>query len=136
MLEEYKKFLFRSNLIDLAVAFILGAAFNTVVQSLAKDVIVAPIAGMLQFRDVAQWKVGGISIGSFLAALLSFVVVATVLFVIVKAAAHFQRPHPQDIPVPDSDEVVLLREIRDALQRLAPVQPSPGSTESSHGRLD
>jgi large conductance mechanosensitive channel len=117
VLEEYKKFLFRGNVVDLAVAFILGAAFNTVVQSLARDVILAPIARLLLFDDVAQWKVAGIGIGSFLAALLSFVVVATVLFLVVKAAARFERPEPNEVPTPDSDEVVLLREIRDALQR-------------------
>lgn len=109
--------LFRGNLLDLAVAFILGAAFNTVVQSLAKDVIMAPIAGLLKFDDVAQWKMGSIAVGSFLASLLSFIIVTTVLFGIVRAAANFERPRPEDNPAPASDEVVLLREIRDALQR-------------------
>lgn len=121
MLEEYKRFLFRGNLIELAVAFILGAAFNAVVQSLAEDVIIASIARLLQFDNVAQWRVAGIHIGSFLASLLSFVVVATVLFVMVQAATRFRGREPEGRATPnstpESEEVVLLREIRDTLQR-------------------
>ncbi|MGH8905532.1 MAG: large conductance mechanosensitive channel protein MscL [Egibacteraceae bacterium] len=114
MIKEYKAFLLRSNLLDLAVAFILGAAFSTVVESLARDVIIAPIAGILNFDDVAQWKVGGIAIGSFLAALLSFIVIATVLFFIVRAAARLQSRSEDTAGA--SEEVVLLREIRDTLR--------------------
>ncbi len=116
MLREYKEFLFRGNLLDLAVAFILGAAFNTVVQSFANDVIMAAIAGLVGLDDVSQMKAGAILIGRFLAALLSFFIIATVLFLIIKAAARFQRPAVEDTPAPESDEVVLLREIRDALR--------------------
>ena len=116
MLDEYKKFLFRGNLLDLAVAFVLGAAFNAVVQSLAYDVIMAPISALLGFDRVEAWTVGGVAIGSFLAALLSFLVVATVLFFVVRAAARFDRSPPEKVPAPESDEVVLLREIRDAVR--------------------
>ena len=97
------------------MAFILGAAFNAVVQSLANDVIMAAIAGLVGLDNVAQMKIGAIAIGKFLAALLSFVIIATVLFLIIQAAKRFQRPHVDNTPAPDSDEVVLLREIRDAL---------------------
>ena len=115
MIREYKEFLFRGNLLDLAVAFILGAAFNTVVQSFANDIIMAGIAGLVGLDNVAQMKAGPILIGRFLAALLSFVIIATVLFALIQAAKRFQRPHVDDTPAPDTDEVVLLREIRDAL---------------------
>ncbi len=116
MLAEYKAFLFRGNLLDLAVAFILGAAFNAVVQSFASDVIMAGVADLVGFDDVAAMKVGPVLIGRFLATLLSFVIIATVLFAIIKAAERFVRPPVDQVPTPDSDEVVLLREIRDALQ--------------------
>ncbi len=115
MLAEYKAFLFRGNLLDLAVAFILGAAFNAVVQSFANDVIMEAVAGLFGLDGVEALAIGPILIGRFLAALLSFVIVATVLFVLIKAAARFVRPPVEEVPAPDSDEVVLLREIRDAL---------------------
>jgi large conductance mechanosensitive channel len=116
MLREYKEFLFRGNLLDLAVAFILGAAFNTVVQSFANDVIMAGVAGVFGLDGVNKLTLGPLLIGRFLAAVLSFVIIATVLFVIIKAAARFQQPHTDDTPVPESDEVMLLRDIRDALR--------------------
>jgi large conductance mechanosensitive channel len=115
MLKEYKEFLFRGNLLDLAVAFILGVAFAAVVSSFAKDVIMAAIAGLLGLDNVSAMEAGGVQYGLFLSALLSFVVIATVMFMIVRAAKRFQRAPVEETPV-DSDEVVLLREIRDALR--------------------
>ena len=115
MIKEYKEFLFRGNLLDLAVAFILGAAFNAVVQSLANDVIMAAVAGLFGLDNVEAMKWGALEIGKFLAAVLSFVIIATVLFVIIKAAARFQRP-PDETAAPETDEVMLLREIRDELR--------------------
>ena len=115
MLAEYKAFLFRGNLLDLAVAFILGAAFNAVVQSFANDIIMAGIARLLGLKGVAALTLGPILIGKFLATVLSFVIIATALFVLIKAAARFIRPAEEDVPTPDSDEVIVLREIRDAL---------------------
>lgn len=92
MLAEYKAFLLRGNLLDLAVAFVLGAAFNAVVSALANDVIMGAVAGLLDLEGVEQLRWGPVHIGSFLAALISFVVVATVLFVIIRAARTFERP--------------------------------------------
>ena len=115
MLKEYKEFLFRGNLLDLAVAFILGAAFAAVVSSFATDVIMEPIAEQLGVNNVGAMEGAGIKYGLFLAALLNFVIVATVLFFIVRAAKRFQRAPVEETPVV-SDEVVLLREIRDALR--------------------
>ena len=114
MLREYKEFLFRGNLLELAVAFILGAAFNAVVQSFSSDIIMESVAGLFGLDNVERLTAGPMLVGRFLAALLSFVIIATVLFLLIKAAARFQRP--DDTPAPDPDEVVLLREIRDALR--------------------
>ena len=115
MIKEYKEFLFRGNLLDLAVAFILGAAFNAVVQSFANDIIMAAIAGLFGLDDVSALKAGPVKYGLFLAALLSFIIIATVLFAIIKAAARFQRP-PDATEAPETDEVMILREIRDELR--------------------
>ena len=115
MLKEYKEFLFRGNLLDLAVAFILGVAFAAVVSSFANDVIMAAVAGLLGSDNVAAMQAGDVKYGLFLAAVLNFVIVATVMFFIVRAAKRFQRAPVEETPVV-SDEVVLLREIRDALR--------------------
>lgn len=114
MISEYKAFLFRGNLLDLAVAFILGAAFNAVIQSLANDIIMAAVAGIFGLENVESMTAGPMLIGRFLAALISFLIIATVLFLIIRAAARLQKPEDSDVP--DSDEVVLLREIRDSLR--------------------
>lgn len=127
MLAEYKAFLLRGNLLDLAVAFVLGAAFNTVVSALANDVIMATVAGLLDLEGVEQMRLGPLHVGSFLAALITFVVVATVLFLLIRAARTFDRPDPDDAPAPDSDEVILLREIRDELR----ARPSSSSERSA-----
>lgn len=119
MLAEYKAFLFRGNLLDLAVAFILGVAFSAVVSSLADDVIMGAVAGLIGLDDVSALRWGPVKIGLFLAAVLNFVIVATVLFFIMRAAKRFHRAPVEATPV-DSDEVVLLREIRDELRARQP----------------
>jgi large conductance mechanosensitive channel len=120
MWAEYKAFVFRGNLLDLAVAFILGAAFSTVVTSFTEDVVgqlIAAVAGEPDFSDVGL-ALGAttIRIGAFLTAVVNFLIVATVLFTVIRAASRFRRPSVEDTPAPDSDEVVLLREIRDELR--------------------
>jgi large conductance mechanosensitive channel len=117
MWQEYKAFLFRGNLLDLAVAFILGVAFNAVVQSFANDVIMAIVAGWFDVSDVEALRIGSVQIGLFLSALLSFVLIATVLFFVMRLARQLDRPPPEASPAPESDEVILLREIRDVLQQ-------------------
>ena len=127
MLAEYKKFLFRGNLLDLAVAFILGLAFNAVVASLANDVIMALVAGLFGLDGVAAMELGPMKIGLFLAAVINFVIIATVLFMIIQAAKRFQRIEPEEAVAP-TDETLLLTEIRDLL---AAQQQPPSSSPYS-----
>lgn len=115
MWTEYKEFLFRGNLLDLATAFVLGAAFNAVVSALAQDVIMGTVATFLDLEGIQEITIGIVRVGPFLAATLSFVVVATVMFFVIRAARRFDPPPPDETPTPDTDEVILLREIRDAL---------------------
>ncbi len=121
MWAAYKAFLFRGNLIDLAVAFILGVAFSGVVTAFTDDILMSLIAavfGQPSFDSVILEINGGqILVGGFLTAVVNFVIIATILFLIVRAAARFDRPDPEpEGPAPDTDEVVLLREIRNSLQ--------------------
>jgi large conductance mechanosensitive channel len=120
MLDEYKQFLFRGNLLDLAVAFVLGVAFASMVSAFADDVIMGTIARYLDLEGVADLAIGPVLVGTFIAAALTFLIVATVLFFVLRAAARFQRA--PEAETPDTDEVILLREIRDLLkaERSAP----------------
>ncbi|MDQ1439456.1 MAG: large conductance mechanosensitive channel [Acidimicrobiaceae bacterium] len=128
MFKEFKQFLFRGNLLDLATAVIIGVAFNTVVQSLVRDVVtplIAAIGGRPDF-DFLTLKVGDgvLKYGTFFNALFNFVIVAAVMFAILKAAAKAQRLRastdvPSDEAVPPSDEAMLLAEIRDILRTRA-----------------
>lgn len=114
MLKEYKAFLFRGNLLDLAVAFVLGIAFAAVVSAFADDVIMGTIARYLDLEGVADITIGPVLVGTFIAATLTLLIVATVLFFVLRAAARFQRA--AETETPDTDEIILLREIRDLLQ--------------------
>jgi large conductance mechanosensitive channel len=125
MFKEFRNFLFRGNLLDLATAVILGGAFGLVVNSLVKDVltpIIAAVGGEPNFDSlVIRVGDGAIRYGAFLNTVVSFVIVSAVIFVILKAAARAQKLRattdvpPEDAP-PPSDEAVLLAEIRDLLR--------------------
>jgi large conductance mechanosensitive channel len=86
----------------------------------------AGVAGLIGLDDVSQLAAGPLLYGRFLAALLSFVIIASVLFVLIKAAARLDKPPVAEAPVPDSDEVMLLREIRDLLTARASGSPGEG----------
>lgn len=125
MLKEFKSFLFRGNLLDLATAVILGTAFGAVVASLVKDVItpiIAAIGGQPDFSSlVLDIGDGKITYGNFLNALISFLIIAGVMFLILKAAAKAMKmrattDEPADETPPPTDEAVLLAEIRDLLR--------------------
>src|SRR5829696_7415378 len=124
MFKEFKEFLFRGNLLDLAVAVVIGVAFGAVITSLVADVIptvIAAIGGQPNFESlVLDIGDGQIRYGSFLNAVLNFVIIAGVLFLVLKAAVRFQKAlattdRQEDAP-PPTDEAVLLAEIRDLLR--------------------
>ena len=117
MLQEFKEFVSKGNLVELAVAVILGLAFNVVVQSLVADVftpLLAAIFGQPSFYSITI-PIGDseILIGSFLNALISFLIVAFVLFLVVKA---YNRAFPRGTDDAGPTEIELLTEIRDALR--------------------
>jgi large conductance mechanosensitive channel len=117
MFREFKEFISRGNLIELAVAVILGLAFNVVVQSLVADVFTPLIAAIFGEPDFSSITIrigeGVVKIGSFLDALLAFVITAFVLFLVVKA---YNRLLPKREEETAPTEVELLRQIRDELR--------------------
>ena len=117
MLKEFKEFVSRGNLIELAVAVILGLAFNTVVQSLVLGVFTPLIGAVFGRSDLSSltFDVGraAIQIGFFLDALISFLITAFVLFLIIKA---YNRAFPKEDEAAGPTEVELLTQIRDELR--------------------
>ncbi|HWC71806.1 MAG TPA: large conductance mechanosensitive channel protein MscL [Actinomycetota bacterium] len=117
MLKEFKEFAFKGNLIEVAVGLVLALAFTAVVTSLVDDVImpiVAAIFGKPNFDDITFTIGDGVvRIGSFITVLVSFLIVAWVLFLIVKAA---NRMMPKKDEAAGPTEIELLTEIRDSLR--------------------
>ena len=116
MLKEFKEFISKGNLVDLAVAVVLGLAFKTVVDSLVADVFTPIIAAIFGQPDFSSITIGigdsQILIGNFLNAVISFVIVAFVLFLVIKA---YNRAFPKE-PTAEPTEIELLTQIRDELR--------------------
>ena len=138
MLKEFREFALRGNLVDLAVAFIIGAAFSGLVNSLVNDIvmpIIGVITGGIDFSEMyiqlagepqptlalAREAGATLAYGNFITLVINFLIVAWVLFLIIKGMNKFKRkeadtPPP---PAPPSKEEVLLTEIRDLLAKKA-----------------
>ena len=128
MIKEFKEFINRGNLVDLAVAFVLGVAFAAVITSLTTR-IVSPLIGMV--FDLSGLETMGTfgpadpetglptgSVGAFVQALINFVIVGLVMFFVVRAYNRMQRPEPEVAePEAEPEDVVLLRRIAAALER-------------------
>lgn len=135
MFKDFKQFALRGNVIDLAVGVIVGAAFTSIVNSLVKDLITPPlglVTGGLDFSNLFVVLKGGqyttladaakagavtLNYGLFLNALISFLIVAFVLFLVVRSVNRlFANPPAPATPSAPPEDVVLLREIRDLLK--------------------
>lgn len=120
MLKEFKEFIMRGNVVDLAVAVIVGAAFTAVVNSFANDIlmqIVAAVFGKPDFRDLT-FELGDavIRYGAFITVLINFLIVAFVVFLVVKAINSLQNLRTKEEEEQlEETEVELLTQIRDAL---------------------
>jgi large conductance mechanosensitive channel len=113
MIQEFKDFINRGNLVDIAVAFVMGVAFAAVITSLTNDVINPIIARIFNVQDLAEWIVWDIRIGSFLVAIINFLIVAFVIFFVVKAYNRMKRA--DEAAAEPSEDTLLLREIRDGI---------------------
>jgi large conductance mechanosensitive channel len=118
MISEFKKFAMRGNVLDLAVAVILGVAFGAIITSLVDDIIMPLIGILMGGVDFAGLgiQVGDAVLlyGNFIQAIINFLIVALVLFLIIKAANRLMRKKVE-APVPTAEEK-LLTEIRDLLR--------------------
>ena len=119
MIKEFRDFIFRGNIVDLAVAVVIGAAFGAIVTSLVTDII-TPLLGIFGIPDFSTWviQVGDaeMRIGAFLNTLISFVTIAAAIFFLVIKPMNRLMPKKEEAPAGPS-EVDLLTEIRDELRR-------------------
>ncbi len=138
MLKEFKEFAMKGNLVDIAVAFVMGGAFGKVVTSFTEG-LVAPLVGMLTGKDLsknmivlkkavtevkdsagtvvteAQSEVA-LKWGAFVTAIIDFIIVAFVMFLIIKALNSLKKKE-EAAPAAPPEDITLLREIRDALKK-------------------
>lgn len=116
---EFKEFAFKGNVMDLAVGVIIGAAFGKIVTSAVEDVITPlllnPVLKTAGVDNIAEWSVNGVFWGKFLAAIISFLAIAMVLFWLIKVGNKLRKTTPE-VAAPSSTDV-LLAEIRDELKK-------------------
>jgi len=137
-MSEFKEFAVKGNAMDLAVGVIIGAAFGKIVESIVNDLImpiVGAVFGGLDFSNLfialgsvpegvamtlAEVKKAGVPVfayGNFLTILLNFIILAFIVFAIVKQLNRLKRQTPPATPAAPPEDVVLLREIRDSLKK-------------------
>ncbi|WP_293806797.1 large conductance mechanosensitive channel protein MscL [uncultured Bosea sp.] len=136
MLEEFKKFALKGNVVDLAIGVIIGAAFSRIVDSLVSDIIM-PFIGALGGVDYSNYFIGlnkavtspilsearkqgaVLAYGNFVTVAINFLIIAFVLFLVVKGINQLQKKEPPkaEAPAAKPDDVVLLGEIRDLLKQ-------------------
>jgi large conductance mechanosensitive channel len=136
-IQEFKQFAMRGNVVDLAVAVVIGGAFGKIVDSLVKDVVMPPIGALLggvDFKHLyidlsgaghetleAAEKAGAplIKYGAFINSLVDFLIIAFAIFVAVKAINTLKRKEdaPPPAPAAPPEDILLLREIRDSLKK-------------------
>ena len=138
MSSEFKEFIMKGNVMDLAVGVIIGAAFGKIVDSLVNDIImpiVGKVTGGVDFSNMfvpladipagnagtyAALKAAGVPMlayGNFITIVINFVILAFIIFMMIKQVNKMKKAEPPAAPAPTPDDIVLLREIRDALKK-------------------
>lgn len=131
MLKEFKDFAMKGNLIDLAVGFVMGAAFTKLTNSFIQGLIM-PLVGLIQGKNLSDWKIVlkdavmqdgkevsaevAIKYGDFISITIEFFIIAFVMFIVVKAINKLKKAK-EEAPAPPPAQEVLLTEIRDLLKK-------------------
>jgi large conductance mechanosensitive channel len=126
MIAEFREFIQRGNVVDMAVGVIMGAAFGRIVSSVVGDVLMPPVGvvtGGVDFKGL-KLEIGGtpeapvtINYGMFLQNVIDFLIIAACVFLLVKAVNSLKKPAPAPAPAEPPEDVKLLTEIRDLLKR-------------------
>ncbi len=138
--QDFKAFIMRGNVVDLAVGMVVGTAFSGIVKSLVDDVIMPPIGLLIggvdfsnlfitlkdgakvvgPYPSLAAAKAAGavtLNIGTFINTIISFLIIAAAIFAVIQFLNKLQRKQVEEAPAEPSEEVLLLREIRDSLKK-------------------
>ena len=115
MLKEFKEFALKGNVLDLAIAVVMGAAFNKIVTSLVQYIIMPLIGKLFGSVDLADWSFWGIKYGLFIQSIIDFIIIAFALFIFVKIANTVMKKEEKEEEV--EENTVLLTEIRDLLKK-------------------
>jgi large conductance mechanosensitive channel len=120
ILKEFKEFIMRGNVLDLAVAVVVGAAFSAIVSSLTDHVItpllLTPALKAANLQDIDKLAWGTVKYGAFLSAVIKFIIIAFILFIIVKGIHSLEKKKVAAPPAPSSTDKLLM-EIRDELKK-------------------
>jgi large conductance mechanosensitive channel len=139
MLKEFKEFALKGNLIDMAIAFVMGGAFGKIVSSFI-DGMIMPLVGLIQGKDFSNTYYGlsqitrdasaanlsldkakelgpVLAYGKFLTVAIEFLIIAFVMFMVVKGMNKLKKSEPAPAPAGPTNEELLLTEIRDALKK-------------------
>ncbi|MEP7228965.1 MAG: large conductance mechanosensitive channel protein MscL [Ginsengibacter sp.] len=120
-IKDFKDFALKGNVMDLAVAVIIGAAFGAIVSSLVDDIItpllLSPALKAVGAENISQLKWGEVKYGNFLSAVIKFIVVALVIFSLVRTIASMKKKEEAAAPAGPSSTDQLLMEIRDELKK-------------------
>ena len=140
MMSEFREFAVKGSVIDLAVGVIIGGAFGKIVDSLVKDLIMPVVGAIFGGLDFSQWFImlrqppagysgpmtyealtkAGVPVfayGNFITVAINFIILAFIIFMMVRAINRLKRKEPPPPPAAPPEEVMLLREIRDGLKR-------------------
>ena len=121
MFKEFKEFAMKGNVVDLAVAVVIGAAFAAIISSFVDDVItpllLTPALNAIGATDIDKLVWGSVKYGVFLSAVIKFIVIAFILFLVVKAINSMKKKEPPPPPPGPSSTDKLLMEIRDSLKK-------------------
>ena len=139
MVDEFKQFAMKGNVMDLAVGVIIGGAFGKIVDSIVGDLIMPLIAwilgGKLDFsgmyfvlgsvpagteQTLAALKKAQVPVfayGNFITILVNFIILAVIIFIMVKQINRLKKAEPEAAPAPTAEDILLLREIRDSLKK-------------------
>ncbi|MBP3839361.1 MAG: large conductance mechanosensitive channel protein MscL [Chryseobacterium sp.] len=119
LVQEFKEFAFKGNVVDLAVAVIIGGAFGKIITSFVDDgitpLLLNPALEAANLKNISELTWNGVKYGNFLSAIISFLIIAMVLFMLIKAVNKVNKP-AVEAPAGPSNEEVLLAEIRDLLK--------------------
>lgn len=136
MASEFKEFISKGNMMDLAVGVIIGGAFGKIVDSVVNDLIMPIVGsfgnfdfsnlfivlgqnptGLTALADLKKANIPTLAYGNFITILINFIILAFIIFQMVKMVNKMKKAEPPAPPAPTPEDVVLLREIRDALKK-------------------